>query len=230
MRAVKIIYLFIILFFIFGGIWMCTHKISDEQMMRQRALKYLEDTYQEHFLIEEYAEKSLLVPNHQFKVRSLKYQRSFNLLLQQENQFADNYFSLQLESEANRYFKNMIKSQNSDIQTRVIIYNDRRPKKLSKNAGFKDFIDTGDALIFLYIFSERQLLTDEKVAILDMIEAQNIVQLGSFVEVIDLNSIKKIANPVEIMAKHTLIKSKIDFKQDNQQKLILETNDNDEVS
>lgn len=208
---------------------MQAHRVSDGQRMRHSALKYLENTYQEHFLIEEYAEKSLLVTNDQFKVKSIKYQRSFNLVLNHNNQFEDNYFSLQFEADANRYFNKIIKTKNFNSQARVIIYNNKRPRNLVKNACFEDFMKTGKALIFLYIFTEAHLNTSEKEAILSMIGSNSYVQLGSFVEVTELAAIKKIDNPIEIMAKKSHIIDKVDFTINHQNKLIFEVNSHDEV-
>ncbi|MBS7576547.1 MULTISPECIES: hypothetical protein [unclassified Enterococcus] len=201
---------------------MYTHNTSNNQQVKKTALKYLENTYHEKFLIEEYAEKSLLTPSHHFRVKSFKHRRLFNLYLNPDNKFEDDYFCLQLEQEANGYFKEIIKLENVDIQTRVVIYNNKRPKGLMVNASFRDFINTGEALIFLYIISNRSLILTEKAEILSKIETTSAVQLGSFIEITNIELIKKINDPVIIMSQLSLIKNKLDFKLNSQQKLVLE--------
>lgn len=222
MRAVNIIYVFILTVIILGGLWMSTGKLADEQIIKKEAIKYLAETYQEEFSIEEYAEKSLLTPSHHFRVKSHKYQRSFNLFLKENAEFEDNYFSLQFEAEANRYFKELIKAKKLDVQTRVVIYNNKRPKKLALNASFKDFINTGEALIFLYIISDSQLDIVKQRESLEIIESCHAVQLGSFIEITNLKLIKNIDDPVIIMSNLSVIKNKADFKMDEKQHLILE--------
>lgn len=131
---------------------------NNAEKIKNEALDYLNSNYSDEFSPVELELKSIAYDYDTITFTSKKYNNQslhvYRTKVDSEYTFSDDYFKLQMNIEANEYFKNLAEPILGDVEAKVRFTNQARPAKLDKESSFSDYIEAGEVFLEIYIFGE----------------------------------------------------------------------------
>ena len=154
-----------------SGCMSMENKVANKaEELKDAALVYLNENYDDVFLPVRLRSKSWMDPYDLITFKSEKYNnREFSVYRYADNEFSDNYFTLQLEKEGQQYFEKILKEQSIEGSIKIGFFGDGRPEFLPRNPKFEDYIEYGTMSFTIYIFTEKKLDTEKRRAFIDVL-------------------------------------------------------------
>lgn len=185
MKEFKRILLGVILSIVMIGVCGCMSekKQNTPEMMKDLALDYLNSNYKDTFQAEGYAGSNWAYNYATVTFLSMKYEGVVEVRIFEGDGnyvFQDDYFKLYMEKDAEQFFTQLISKHYENVEIKVDFSEASLPENLQRNADFRDYVNTGQCSIRLYIITNDSISEEIKVMVLQEIAELKIKGLFKF--------------------------------------------------
>jgi hypothetical protein len=161
MKKRKFFFLLIVGLFIMTGIYGCgiTAKNRPERM-KDLALAYLEENYDDSFKPLGYFDGGWAYPYETVTFTSEKYGKAVEVIIYDNDgkyTFEDDYFQLYMQSDAISYFRALIKKLGYTSEIKVRFESLKLPDSLERNASFAEYVASGKCDVEVYIITASEI-------------------------------------------------------------------------
>lgn len=188
----RMLFLLMLIVIIGSGCVKKDNKINNAEKIKNEALDYLNSNYSDDFSPVELELKSIAYDYDTITFTSKKYNNQslhvYRTKVDSEYTFSDDYFKLQMNNEANEYFKNLAEPILGDVEAKVRFTNQARPTKLDKEDSFSDYLEAGEVFLELYVFGEDISIASTENKYKVLIDEITKKKISMFVYFIAVNS------------------------------------------
>jgi hypothetical protein len=163
---------------------MSTSKSNKPEKMKDIALAYLAENYDDNFQALGYSDGGWAYPYETVNFRSEKYGETVEVKIYETDgtyTFKDNYFKLYMKSDALSYFRALIKKLGHTSEIKVRFESLKLPDSLEKNASFAEYVASGECDVEVYIITASEISEDDRERFLAKLCEDKIMGIFRFV-------------------------------------------------
>lgn len=180
---------------------MIKNKTNKAEEMKEMALEYLNNSYEDTFTAKGYSSSSWAYDYSLVSFTSKKYSDTVRVYIYEENgaySFDDDYFRLTMKDDAEKYFESFISEYgyNAEVKVRFISLG---ASEINANAPFTDYAANGRCNMEVYFISGDAFAQSDVKAVLTDLSSAKIMGIFRFVvtndsELLSQYSISEIVN------------------------------------
>lgn len=173
---------------------MSGNKMNKAEEMKELALKYLSENYNDTFTALGYSDGDWAYDYSSVNFTSDKYSESVEVRIYEENgnySFKDNYFKLTMREDAEKYFKTVSSKYGYSTEVKVRFVSPEIPGNIANNATFAEYVATEQCNVEVYFITASDFAESDVKAILADIGTARIMGFFRFVVTNDADLLRQ---------------------------------------